>query len=286
MSSTVKVDVPAFWDHGYQIVRGVYSPDEIQQLRENAYASRGVGGDLLSKPLMRDVLLDGTLVGIARQLLGSDEIVYGGDSSYTINSNQHGYHKDNADRKDPSAPDWQSRYTILRFGIYLQDHSAHTGGLNLRDRSHNSVSLRKGRNVYVRSSVGDVVVWSLRTSHSGNGSLLTFPRWFHPAPYLAELPRRLRRRNNRYPHWWPEATADGDRIAVFAALGLDDAHHRRYTNYLKTRTYMCDIWRRSLYDEEVFTAARKIGLTVWDMRREVEGDPTVGKNAAWQPIPY
>jgi hypothetical protein len=115
---------------------------------------------------------------------------------------------------------------------------------------------------------------------------MTFPRWFHPAPRLAELPRRIRRRNNKYPRWWPEATADGDRIAVFAALGLDDAHHRRYTDYLKTRTYMCDIWRRSLYDEEVFTAARKIGLTVWDMHREIEADPTVGKNATWQPIPY
>jgi hypothetical protein len=49
---------------------------------------------------------------------------------------------------------------------------------------------------------------------------------------------------------------------------------------------MCDIWRRSLYDEEVFTAAQKIGLTVWDMHREIEADPAVGKNATWQPIPY
>jgi hypothetical protein len=249
-------------------------------------ASRAVGGDLLSKPLMRDVLLDGTLVGIARQILGEDDIMYAGDSSCTINSHQHGFHKDNADRKDPQAPDWQGRYTVLRFGIYLQDHTAHTGGLNLRDRSHNTVSLRTGRNVYVRSAVGDVVVWSLRTTHSGNGSLLAFPRGFQPSPELAELPRRLRRRTGHYPRWWREAPADGDRIAVFAALGLDDAHHRRYTEYLKTRTYMCDIWRRSVYDQEVFDAAAKIGLTIRDLRREIEGDPTVGKNPNWQPIPY
>jgi hypothetical protein len=158
--------------------------------------------------------------------------------------------------------------------------------LNLRDRSHNSVSLRKGRNLYVRSGIGDVVVWSLRTSHSGNGSLLRFPRWYHPTPAVAELPRQFRRRNNRNPRWWPEAPADGDRIAIFAALGLDDTHHRRYLEYLKTRTYMCDIWRRSVYDEEVFAAAKNVGLTVWDMRREIEGDPKVGKNEAWRPIPY
>ena len=97
--------------------------------------SKPHGGDLLSNPLLRDVLLDGRLVGIASQLLGSDQIVYAGDSSFTINSGQHGYHKDNADRTDKNAPDWQGRYTILRFGIYLQDHTEHTSGLNLRVRS-------------------------------------------------------------------------------------------------------------------------------------------------------
>jgi hypothetical protein len=286
MAGKVSVDVAAFWEHGFQIVPGVYSRDEIKQLRENAYASQEVGGDLLSKPLMRDVLLDGNMISVARQLLGNDEIVYGGDSSFTINSNQHGYHKDNADRKDPAAPDWQGRYTILRFGIYLQDHTTHTGGLNLRDRSHNSPSLRKGRHLYVKSSVGDLIVWSLRTTHSGNGSLMRFPRGYSPTPAVAEVPRYFKRRTKKTPRWWPEESADGDRIAIFAALGLDDAHHRRYTDYLKTRTYMCDIWRRSVYDEAVLREAAEAGLTVWDMRREIEGDPTVGKSAAWQPLPY
>jgi hypothetical protein len=61
-------------------------------------------------------------------------------------------------------PDWHGRYTALRFGIYLQDHTTHTGGLNLRDRSHNTVSLTTGRTIYLQSAVGDVVVWRLRTT--------------------------------------------------------------------------------------------------------------------------
>jgi len=176
------VDVPAFWEMGYQIIRGVYTPDEIQKMREAAYASQGVAADLLSRPLMRNALLDGKLVEIARRILGKDEILYAGDSSFTINSKQHGYHKDNADRTDPKAPDWQSRYTILRFGVYLQDHYKHSGGLNLREKSHNTPDLTFGKNIYVRTKVGDVAVWSLRTSHSGNGTLLSFPRWIHPEP--------------------------------------------------------------------------------------------------------
>jgi len=145
MSIASGIDVDAFWDQGYQLIPKVYSPDEIRKLREAAMASRSRGGDVLSNPGLRSSLTDGRLVEIARTLLGSDEIVYAGDSSFTFNSNQHGYHKDNADRTDPKAPDWQGRYTILRFGVYLQDHYTHTKGLNLRERSHNTTSLAEGQ---------------------------------------------------------------------------------------------------------------------------------------------
>lgn len=276
MATDITMDVDKFWEEGYQIVRGVYTADEIRKFREGAEASRGRSGDLLSNIHLRGALADGRMVEVARQLLGSDEIVYAGDSSRTINSNQHGYHKDNADRTDPKAPDWQSRYTILRFGIYLQDHYTHTGGLNLREKSHNTVSLTEGKNIYVRTRVGDLAVWSLRTSHSGNGSLLSFPRWIHPEPS----------KKGKYPPWWREAKPDGDRMAIFVALGLDDAHHARYTDYLKTRTYICNMWRNSKYDEESLAMAKRAGITVRDVPREIENDPTVGQNKIWKPIPY
>ncbi|MFW5471051.1 hypothetical protein ACOCJ4_13520 [Knoellia sp. CPCC 206435] len=270
-----KVDVKAFWRDGYQIVRGVYTPEEIRRFREDVMATRSHRGDLLSNPRLSRVITDGNIVGIARTLLGKDEIVYAGDSSVTVNSSQRGYHKDNADREDLNAPDWQGRYTVLRFGIYCQDHVQHTGGLNLRARSHNTTSLSKGRTVYVRSGVGDVVVWSLRTSHSGNGSLLRFPKWLHPHPGVG---RRL-------PSVF-EAAKDGDRMALFVALGLDDAHHDRYTEYLKTRRYICGMWRHSQYDEDTLARAASIGLKVRDLPKEIADDSNVGQNEVWQPLPY
>jgi hypothetical protein len=275
MAATTTVDVDAFWEDGYQVVRNVYSVQEIQELREDAYASKGRGGDLLSNPRLRRVLTDGRLVDIARQLLGQDEILYSGDSSFTINSNQNGFHKDNADRTDINAPDWQGRYTLLRFGIYLQDHSRHTGGLNLRAKSHNTTSLAEGKNVYVQTRVGDVGVWSLRTTHSGNGTLVRWPRQVHPEPKDV----------HNYAKW-RIAKPDGDRIAVFAALGLDDHHTARYVEYLKTRTYMVGIWRKSEYDDEALNEADKIGLNVRDVPREIEGDDTVGQNEKWIALPY
>jgi hypothetical protein len=270
------VDADSFWANGYTIVRGVYPPEEIKRLREAAFASRGSGrGDLLSNPLMRSVLVDGNFAEIARRILGSEDIWYSGDSSFTINSGQRGFHKDNVDRQDPNGPDWKGRYTLLRFGIYLQDHWSHTGGLNLRARSHNTTDHTYGKNVYVRTRVGDVAVWSMRITHSGNGVLLKFPRWVYPEPrHIPRIPSRL------------IAKPDGDRLAVFAAIGLDDAHHDRYVEYMKTRTYLVNSFRASHYDDEALDAAAKAGLNVRDVGKEIEGDDSVGKNAKWQPIPY
>ncbi|WP_112237843.1 phytanoyl-CoA dioxygenase family protein [Kribbella monticola] len=276
MSGVRKVDAAGFWENGWTIVRGVYTADDVQRLRDAAYWSRKhFGGDLLANPRLREVLTDGNFVEIARRILGDDKIVYCGDSAFTVNGVQRGFHKDNADRVDPKAPDWNGRYTILRFGVYLQDHYRHTGGLNLRHRSHNTPDLIVGKNVYVRTRPGDVAVWSLRTTHSGNATLLRFPKSYAALPH----------QHDKFPSWLV-APRDGDRIALFAALGLDDAHMSRYVDYLKTRKYMCDIWRRSHYDESALSAAEQAGLIVRNVPAEIENDPNVGRNVDYVALPY
>ena len=276
MGTEFEVDTQAYWKDGFTIVRNVFTKQEINDLRAAAYESRDVGPmDLLSRPKMRHVLLDGRLVEITRRILGRDDIVYYGDSAYTITPGRPGYHKDNADRTDGNAPDWKDPYTQVRLGIYLQDHYRHSGGLNVRLGSHNKVSNKLGETVYVRTRVGDVGVWSLRTSHSGGGTLLRFPWWWHPSPANAKkVPRIL------------IAPPERERISVFAALGADDEHAERYVEYLKTRTYMVRSFRAASYDDEVYLPAKEIGLRIREVGKEIEGDATVGQNEDWKPIPY
>lgn len=276
MAPEFTVDVPAYWKDGFTIVRNVFSKEEIAQLREAAYEYRHQGpGDLLIKPKMRHVLLDGRLVQIVQKVLSRDDIVYYGDSSYTITPGRTGYHKDNADRKDGRAPDWKNPYTQVRLGVYLQDNYRHSGGLNVRRGSHMKVSTEWGETVYLRTRVGDVGVWSLRTSHSGAGTLLRFPRWWHPSPENAKKVPKIFK-----------APPDGERISVFAALGADDEHAARYVEYLKSRGYMARSFRASAYNEEIFREAEKIGLRVRDVHKEIENDETAGRNEDWAPIPY
>ena len=105
--------------------------------------------------------------------------------------------------------------------------------------------------------------------------LLKFPKWVHPEP--SEIPKIPK---------WRIAKPDGDRLAIFAALGLDDAHHDRYVEYMKTRTYLINSFRASQYDDETLAEASKAGLNVRDLAKEIEGDDSVGKNVKWEPIPY
>jgi hypothetical protein len=269
------LDVEKFWERGYAIVPGVYTPEEIEAFRQAAYETRSQAVDLLANPRLRSVLTDGRLVAVARKLLGTDELIYTGDSSFTINNTAKGWHKDNADRIDPEAPDWDSRYTQLRFGIYCQDHSEHTGGLNLRVGSHDIPNNVDGDCLYVKTKPGDLAVWSMRITHSGNGMLLKDPE--APFPLPAEQDQ-----------FDPSEVAehDGDRIAVFAHIGADDKHAKRYADYTKTRTYLVSAWRKNPYDAEALAEAKAAGLTVRDMPGEVMNDPSAGLSEAWQPFPY
>jgi hypothetical protein len=275
---SLKVDVSEFWKDGFTLVRGAYTPEEIEQFRTDSLAQKGKhGGDLLSNPFMNRVMLDGKMADIARQILDREDLVYYGDTTIAIREGSPGWHKDNADRLDPNAPDWRSDYTQLRFGVYLQDHAKHSGGLNVRRGSHNVADLTTGEVVHMQSRIGDIGVWSMRITHSAAGTLLKWApgRNRHPDPFELDgiNPKQILPREKK-------------RIAIFSAIGAEDEHHERYLTYLKTREYVIPRWLKTFYTQEQINGMKSLGVKVRDMRVEVEGDPNVGQNKKWEPIPY
>src|ERR1700724_2138543 len=89
---------------GFVVVRDIFSRDEIQDLRQRVqrqfeadqseqkvlddewnHTEQKIGkGDLLSKPLLREIVLDNRILNIARALLPPKPLVYFGDSSYSL----------------------------------------------------------------------------------------------------------------------------------------------------------------------------------------------------------
>jgi len=266
------LDPVAFRKRGYNVVRQLLTAQEVRDLRRTAQdivdeaeheARAGSGarqedtvragpGDLLSMPSVRHVLLDPRLLEVVRELLAG-EPVYFGDSSLRIGkSDQRAWHRDNVDRsRRLGGPDWQGPYTVLRCGLYLQDQAHHSGGLALRPRSNRPGFVRPTLPMFVDAQAGDLVVWELKTVHSGEVVRL---RW------LPQLPL-----SPRVQTWLPErmrAPEDDERIVLFMTFGREGPHLDRYIEYLKGRDYMQNAWARSRFGPDTLQEAERAGLRV------------------------
>lgn len=160
-------------------------------------------GDILAIRPLHDVdyiFFRPDLLNAARTILQAEQLLYWGDSSVQFGAGARGFHKDNVERHDASHADWQGDYGLIRCAFYFQDHSRHSGGLKVRLGSHNIADHRVGAICDVPSSYGDLVLWSMRLTHSGNsrrlrglGRLALHPRLEAVAPSWMTQPQERRR---------------------------------------------------------------------------------------------
>ncbi|MBL7859880.1 MAG: hypothetical protein JNJ65_01880 [Cyclobacteriaceae bacterium] len=245
-----------FEKHGWIIFKDFFDEEQSAQIRDATERSikEDLRGDLLCNPYLKGLtVLNPRIVTLVKELLQGDPI-YIGDSTISFNDTVMSLHKDNPDKSNPSAPDWGSTYTILRMGIYLQDYTKYSGGLILRDKSHKTISRWSGKIVNVKSSPRDLIIWNLRTTHSGNAKVLrSFPN-VDLNPYLCKLIPKSQFLDT------PQK-----REALFISYGLDDQHMKRYIAYLKTRKYSVNRWRSMKMESSDVEHAKKMGLQIWDM---------------------
>lgn len=289
-------DADQFRRDGFQVIANVFSTDEIDQLRRSVRQVIGTEPgittrDLLSTPALRHIVLDDRMLRLARQVLGAKPVYYG-DSSANIGMGQASvWHKDNADRNDASGPDFVGPYTVIRFGLYLQDHARFSGGVNLRRGSHiprPGRDLHQGDTIYVASQPGDVVMWPLTMTHAAKGVQLRWPRRMtvepSPQPHLpGRLPKladRLARRVGVSLDPLPGALLCPPhpcRMAVFMDFAVRGPHLDRNLEFLKTREYMIEIWRNSDYDAEALAALQGKDVELYDYWSAIKDQPGLGK---------
>jgi hypothetical protein len=280
--------VKQFWQEGALLFPNVFSPEEVMNWRQeieaalptwqstNLILAAPMGGsiktDLLANALLSKLLMEPRIITIAHAILGAEPI-YFGDSTFVYGPSRPSWHRDNrvSDRSCFQGLDWQGQYPLIRFGLYLQDHKQHSGGLGVRLHSHLPVTKKgslvnlkflprrvrsflahhTGKAVHMDSSPGDLVIWNLRTLHSADSVRL---RWFPKlrlAPFL----------ENRLPPW-AKVAGDGKRMACFMTFAAPSPHLDHYLNYLLTRDYMRDIWKHSTWDEKTLGQARAAGMYV------------------------
>lgn len=255
----LNIDKQFFDENGYLLIKNVFTKEEIQKIREKTYdqyeidkkkdltfslpnpkvKAKFAKGDLLSKENLYTVLTDDRILEIARTILGSDELVYFGDSSYQIGTGFRGFHRDNIDRTDLNGPDWQGEYTLVRMGIYMQDHKNYSGGLKVKQGSHKNAD---GKTVFIDSEVGDVVIWSLKTLHSGNAVRLKwFPNLAIQSGYKESLIPAFLKKDQQY-----------ERISFFMTYALESSHLNHYIQeYTLKRDDAMEHARKSIHDDSV-----------------------------------
>ncbi|MGQ0829622.1 MAG: phytanoyl-CoA dioxygenase family protein [Bacteroidota bacterium] len=264
MSSLV-IDQKKFQSNGYLLVPKVFSGSEIEQFRKLVYEQYEIDkskkldfqlpnlpskakynkGDLLSKEKLYPILLDERILKIARTILGSNDIIYFGDSSYQIGTGLRGFHRDNIDRTDLNGPDWKGEYTLIRLGIYLQNHKDYSGGLKIKEGSHKNAD---GKAVFVGNEIGDVAVWSLKTLHSGNAVRLKFFPDFsiNKAGREGMVPAFLKKDQQH------------ERLSLFMTFALKSSHLNRYINeYSLKRNDTLENLRASKYSPDALELAKQ-----------------------------
>lgn len=266
------LDAAAFRKRGYNVVRQLFDAQEVQHLRQIAQETvaqaeregragssagsegtfHGGPGDLLSMPSVRYVLLDPRVLRVVRELLGGQP-VYFGDSSLRIGKNgARGWHRDNVNRRRwLGGADWHDPYPLLRCGLYLQDQAHHSGGLALRPGSNRLGLVRPTLPRLVDARAGDLVVWSLRTVHSGEVVRL---RWLPGLPL-----------HPRVQTWLPQsmrAPESAERIVLFMTFGCAGSQLDYYIDYLKRRDYMQVAWASSHFGPDAVQEAESAGLHV------------------------
>jgi hypothetical protein len=122
---------------------------------------------------------------------------------------------------------------------------------------------------------GDVFVWNLRTTHSGNAKIFKmFPKIMLNPKYYPFVPQFLFR------------PLKAQRAAIFITIAREGKHFERYIQYLKSRQYAVNYWQNSIYDPEVVKKVEQHGLKIIDMRPEVIDIKVDTLNYNHADIPY
>ncbi|HYE97513.1 MAG TPA: phytanoyl-CoA dioxygenase family protein [Planctomycetota bacterium] len=261
---------------GYAVARGLFSREEIAEFRRRVQVVRErelregrnihreaaypnvvyVMGDVLARHELEDVayvVFDPRVQDLVRALVGPSP-VYWGDSSVQVGGSGQGWHRDNVHRT-AHGDDWAGgRYDVIRVGVYLQDHSRHSGGVKIGAGSHAAVENRgTPRNVGVEP--GDVAVWTLRTYHSANFVRLKgFPDACLPPIVERFIPGFLRVPEER------------ERMSIFCSFGGQGAHTDRYIAYQAARADAREYFRRSCLGP---AASKTLGAAGVEFRRPI-----------------
>jgi len=182
-----------YLDNGYLHLENFFEDQEIKSFITGC--DKNEYGDTLVRSDFLEFSVSEKIIRVLRQLLQSEVIIYTGLSlTRTMDTCRPGdryYHVDS----HPDDLNYSKPYTVLNTGIYLQDHTHYSGGLKIKPGSHKYdlieiksirrylnlilryflkldfkklyALIRPTHSINIKTKPNDLLIWNMRTHHSG-----------------------------------------------------------------------------------------------------------------------
>jgi hypothetical protein len=198
------IDPTVFIKDGFIVLRNILSDDEVIKLRkilETYFLHHGVkifGG--ISQPNAAVLIpeLDWIfshpkIIDALKNLLDNKNLMF--TSHCDIHSGiVTGWHKDDGTSSDKSNLGYFDCLTydvedcqVYKVAIYLQDHTNNLAGLKVKPGSHKIASTEVGEEIYLKTRVGDIIIFDVRLTHSGQSDILPIPWLRKPLSLIRKL---------------------------------------------------------------------------------------------------
>jgi hypothetical protein len=189
---------------GFLILKNLLTTEEVNNLRmilENHFCDSGVNAlrgwtqpnAAVLIPELGWIFSQPKIIGTLKKLLHNGKLMF--TSHCDIHSGiVTGWHKDDGTTSDKSNLGYFDCLTydvedcqVYKVAIYLQDHTNNLSGLKVRRGSHKIDSTEAGEEIYLNTRVGDVIIFDVRLTHSGQSDILPIPWMRKPLSLIRKL---------------------------------------------------------------------------------------------------
>lgn len=240
-----------YLNNGYIIVKDFFKKDDLNYIKKK-FSNHS--NNLTTKEIFDDVeikklFLNEAFFNLIKDILDSNKLVYFSDSSIVrhenIFSTTSGYHNDSR----AEDYNYSKEYPLLRVATYLQESTNTSGGIKIKPQSHKyfcftlrdvkqkiKTILKKFLNndknfklkiftsgIQPKLDLGDIIIWNLRTHHSGTAIKFKYFKNLSLHPLVEKL----------LPNFVKIPCLN--RIAIFMVFGKELSEEKNLENYINDR---------------------------------------------------
>ncbi len=233
---------------GFLIIRDVLAQNEVKKLREivnNHFSCKGVPANsrltqpnaAVEIPEISWLFYHPKILTIMSELLGQEKTmftshcdVHGGTLS--------GWHKDDGmavmDGGYFGKPTYgELNCCVYKVAIYLQDHVHNRSGLTVKKGSHRVSSLDCGEEVYLKTRAGDVVIFDVRLTHTGQRYGVPISQLQKPLRLATRIVSKLwkieeQKIDNFLKKIYHQISGDEERLSIFFTYGIANEYTKKF----------------------------------------------------------